>query len=271
MIRKLILFSIGLLVTVSAVAAPADFTVTSPIDGKTFRLSDAKGRYVALHFLLKTECPFCLRHTAEYTIKAKGPTLETIMQKGFVYVLMVPMKSPGVYQYRVAVRDKASGKIGSAGQIIQVPDLTKRKLTLSNLFAENVSMSVWQSIAAGKVGEGPGQVKVPSTLVYDTVLRKSVAGSVLRYGIEVYNAKSDGGMPNLETQAQILQNNSVVIEGNLNKVNASAQADPKHVRVSGAIMLKDNLQPGDYLLRLTVFDRGGRQTATQVFPFEIVK
>jgi peroxiredoxin Q/BCP len=51
-------------------AAPADFTVTSPIDGSTFRLSEVKGRYVALHFLLKTECPFCLRHTAEYSMKA---------------------------------------------------------------------------------------------------------------------------------------------------------------------------------------------------------
>src|ERR1041384_5310559 len=53
-------------------AAPADFTVTSPIDGKTFRLAEAKGRFVALHFLLKTECPFCLRHTAEYSMKAPG-------------------------------------------------------------------------------------------------------------------------------------------------------------------------------------------------------
>lgn len=51
-------------------AAPGDFSVTSPLDGATFRLSDARGRYVALHFLLKTECPFCLRHTAEYSMKA---------------------------------------------------------------------------------------------------------------------------------------------------------------------------------------------------------
>jgi len=208
---------------------------------------------------------------AEYTIKAKGPTFDTMMQRGFVYVLMVPIKSPGVYQYRVAVRDKTSGKVGSTGQIIEVPDLGKRKLTLSNLFAENVSMSVWQNIASGKIGNGPGQVQVPSTLLYDTVLRKFVAGSVLRYGFEVYNAKADGAMPNIETQAQILQNDRVVVEGNLNKVNSTAQADPKHVRVSGAIMLKDTLQPGDYLLKMTVVDRAGKQTATQVLPFTIVK
>src|SRR5689334_4130490 len=51
---------------VSPGAAAIDFTVESPSDGKIFKLSEAKGRYVALHFLLKTECPFCLKHTREY-------------------------------------------------------------------------------------------------------------------------------------------------------------------------------------------------------------
>ena len=209
---------------------------------------------------------------AQYTIKAKGATLDAMLQKGFVYVLMMPMKKPGVYQYRVAVRDTTSGKIGSAAQIIEIPDLEKRKLTISSLAVENVSMSVWQNIAAGKVGTGPGQIQVPSTLLYDTVLREFKPGTVLRYGFEVYNAKGDAqSMPKLETQAKILQNNGVVIEGNLNKVDASTQTDPKHVRVAGAILLKDTLQPGDYLLQVSVIDRTGRQTATQIFPFSIVK
>jgi VWFA-related protein len=209
---------------------------------------------------------------AEYTIKAKGATLETMLAKGFVYVLIVPIKTPGVYQYRVAVRDKASGKIGSAAQVVDVPNLSKKRLTLSNLMIEDVSMAIWQNIAAGKVGSAPGQIQVPSTLLYDTVLRRATSGTVLRYGFEVYNAKGDGqSMPKLETQAKILQNNAVIVEGNLNKVDVSRQVDPKHIKVSGAIMLKDTLQPGDYLLQLTVFDRGLRQTATQVFALEIVK
>ena len=36
-------------------------------------------------------------------------------------------------------------------------------------------------------------------------------------------------------------------------------------------MLKDTLQPGDYLLQITTFDRSGKQIATQILPFEIVK
>ena len=51
-------------------AAPVDFTVESPADGKTFKLSEAKGKYVALHFLLKTECPYCLKHTRDYATKS---------------------------------------------------------------------------------------------------------------------------------------------------------------------------------------------------------
>lgn len=50
---------------------PKDFTLKS-VDGKhEFKLSEAKTEYVALHFLLKTECPICLRYTAEYAAHAK--------------------------------------------------------------------------------------------------------------------------------------------------------------------------------------------------------
>ena len=47
-------------------SAPADFTVESVPAGKTFRLSEARGQFVVLHFLLKTECPICLRHVREH-------------------------------------------------------------------------------------------------------------------------------------------------------------------------------------------------------------
>ena len=43
-----------------------DFTLTSVTDNTTFTLSKSKGKFIALHFLLKTECPFCIRHTSEY-------------------------------------------------------------------------------------------------------------------------------------------------------------------------------------------------------------
>ena len=207
-----------------------------------------------------------------YAIKTKGATYDAMLAKGFVYVLMMPIKKPGVYQYRVALRDADTGKVGSASQVVEIPDLSKPKLLLSSLAVEDVSMSTWQNITQGKIGSGAGQAHVASTLLYDTVLKQFPAGTVLRYGFEVYNAKRNGSdPPQLETQAKILQNDHVVIQGNLNKFDASAQHNEASQKVSGAIMLKDTLSAGDYVLQIIVIDTLTKKSASQLFPFEIVK
>lgn len=53
-------------VAIAQAAQPKDFTVKSPINGASFTLSEHPGKVVVLHFLLKTECPFCLKHTHAY-------------------------------------------------------------------------------------------------------------------------------------------------------------------------------------------------------------
>ncbi len=54
----------------AAAEPPQDFTVQSPTHNRKFTLSEAKGKIVVLHFLLKTECPYCLRHTQTYHKKS---------------------------------------------------------------------------------------------------------------------------------------------------------------------------------------------------------
>lgn len=56
----------------------ADFTLPAVGDNEPFILSEAKGYYVALHFLLKTECPYCIRHTNDYI--EKSSSLENVIQ-----------------------------------------------------------------------------------------------------------------------------------------------------------------------------------------------
>lgn len=77
----LVAASLGFAVFSSAQPArtnPDDFTVKSATTDAAFRFADAKGKYVALHFLLKTECPVCLRHTRDYFTKAA--TLPNVVQ-----------------------------------------------------------------------------------------------------------------------------------------------------------------------------------------------
>jgi peroxiredoxin Q/BCP len=68
---KQVLITLLAIVNLSATAAnPDDFTIKSATDKSSFTLSQARGKFVALHFLLKTECPLCLRHTRDYFTKA---------------------------------------------------------------------------------------------------------------------------------------------------------------------------------------------------------
>lgn len=62
----------------AAPMTPKDFTLPAVNGGKDFTLSEAKGRVVALHFLLKTECPICIRTTNEYHLK--GAELAGVQQ-----------------------------------------------------------------------------------------------------------------------------------------------------------------------------------------------
>ena len=62
-----------------------------------------------------------------------------------------------------------------------------------------------------------------------------------------------------------------MVEGNPIKFDAAGQPDMKHAKISGAIMLKDTLTPGDYVLQVTVTDTLSKQRSVKLFPFEIIK
>ena len=99
---------------------PKDFTVESPTHNESFTLSEAKGKTVVLHFLLKTECPLCLRYTQSYAKQSKDRT-------DVVHVFLKPdsvaeiakwashldakslAKSPGIYRDEDAKLAKAYG------------------------------------------------------------------------------------------------------------------------------------------------------------------
>jgi peroxiredoxin Q/BCP len=72
-----LLFLVSLSVIVNA-QARTNIKLSSATDDNEFVLSNEKGKFVALHFLLKTECPYCIRHTQEYFSKAK--TLKNVVQ-----------------------------------------------------------------------------------------------------------------------------------------------------------------------------------------------
>ena len=176
---------------------------------------------------------------------------EVMRQHGVNYSLDLPIKEPGGYQVRVAVRDPASQKVGSAGQFIEIPKLRPDRLALSGIV-----------LNATVMGEsGPA-------------MRRLKAGDRLSYELEIYNARRDSATQatNLEGRIQIFRDGRLV---SAQKPGAIRQdpGDSKRLVMSGEFALAPEMAPGDYLLLVTVIDKLApprHSTARQWIDFEVV-
>ena len=86
MFRKIVcVIAIGLMASFATsllAENPTSFTVKSALDDTKFVLEENRGKTVVLHFLLKTECPYCLRYTREYAqLAVKTPDVVHVFLK----------------------------------------------------------------------------------------------------------------------------------------------------------------------------------------------
>lgn len=204
-----------------------------------------------------------------YVLTVKGDAYKQILAEGLVYHFSFPVKKPGAYQYRVAIRDTQTGKIGSASQFIDVPDLRKNRLTASSIILENLNATQWQKFS------DPNAVRMPSNPMSDTALRRIKTGTVLRYGYEIYNAKVNSQkQPALRVKIRVFRDGVSVLDGKETSLDLLGQTDLRHIKATGAVAIGVSMQPGDYILQVIVTDslaRKGQQVATQYIQFEVAQ
>lgn len=210
-----------------------------------------------------------------YTLIISPEQYQKFVSEGFIYYFAFPIKKPGAYQMRVAIRDQASEKVGSANQFIEVPNLKNKRLTLSGIVLNNLTYQQWnkqqQTTPANTAVDDDEQ----NSPMADTALRSFKRGTVLRYGFEIYNAKAGNGQtPRLNTQTRIFRDGKLLFEGKPQPVNASAQNNSQIGYGTGAINLGGEMQTGDYILQIVVTDNLAKdkyKVTTQFVQFEIVK
>ena len=160
-----------------------------------------------------------------------------------IYNSRLPL-TPGLYQVRVATRDINSGRVGSAQQWIDIPDLALRRLSLSSLL-----------LALQDVSKGQVQFNVD---------HRFARNAHLGFMAFIYNAtQGQGGLsaPDLSFQARLLRMGQSVVNTRWQKVAVKSQ-DPSRIVCSGDIPLK-SIPSGDYTLELTVTDDINKTSATQ--------
>lgn len=209
------------------------------------------------------------------SIDVPAKEYEELLRDGLVYTLTFPVKKPGAYQLRAGVRDLATGKVGSASQFIMVPDVGKKRLTMTGLVANNITYETWnRSAEAGDVkiaGEGARPVRSGDQFS-DTALRRFRDGTVLAYAFEAYNVRASKP-GDLRLRTRLIKDGKVIYSGKESAVDLGRAKKGSKVDLQGAINLAKGLEPGEYALQVILTDDAGKKkyrTASQFMQFEIV-
>ncbi len=158
---------------------------------------------------------------------------------------------PGLYQVRVAVRERATGRTGSTQQWIEVPDIAAGRFQLGSLFLGEREASAAEPTSA------PRPVMVNAA-------RRFARTSVLRFQTTVYNASHT----DVEIEARVLRGDRAVVLMPAAKVPTDTTKDLKRLPYWAEIDL-GQLSPGRYVLQVTAVDRKTKASASQQSSFVV--
>jgi hypothetical protein len=167
---------------------------------------------------------------------------------------------PGLFQVRVAARDRQTGRTGSALEWIEVPSFKEPRLALSSIF-----------LAERAGGEPPPEMtpeNVSAGVIFN-VNRRFSRASWMRFVTFVYHAaKGGGGQPDVALQVQIFRDDQPVFTAPLARVRAENSPDPARLPYAAELPLA-TFPPGRYALHLTAIDRHAKATAAQRVNFVV--
>ena len=200
-----------------------------------------------------------------YTVRLTDTLYQqSIAAGGILYTAFHPISKPGAYQMRVALRDAASKRVGSASQFIEVPNIKTGRLTLSSLVLSNASA---QDVAAGNDPLADAS----------SVLRVFHPGSELNYAYEVLNADAGAGRgPHLETRIRLFRDGALIYDGAPDNPGSNGKTlpDPRNLMINGKFRLDRQLVPGYYVFQVSVADESSKNRNHDVSAwqtFELVK
>ena len=181
--------------------------------------------------------------TKQATLQLQESSYRDAMLMGLAYRIPVPVKRAGLYEVRVAIRDTTNGKLGSAREYVEVPDLKNGRPAVSGVLVYNA---------------GPRRPDAAAPGIAE--MRLFRREDSLGYACQFFNAKS------ARAEARIVRDGKQVMAVTIEALDtASGTGTAKGVVPLAA------LDPGNYILQIMITREQGRDvTASQWIDFEIV-
>ena len=176
-------------------------------------------------------------------------------EQSVIYNNRTPL-APGLYLVKIGARESKSGHTGAAAQWLEIPDLSKKYLTLGSLLL---------GIKTVRQSDQPGDVQIQFSV--DHQFERPLQLDFMSF---VYNAaQAADGTINLATKIEIFDAQGRVIVGTpMRPVSTGGLNDLSRVPLSGSIKQQTSA-PGNYLLRITVSDLTTNKTAVEQTVFTI--
>ena len=184
-----------------------------------------------------------------------------------IFVLSIPV-APQQPQPRVAVRDAASAKLGSAAQLVEVPALVANKIALSG-----ITLSTDADAPTPATGPAQGKETGAAGTNANLAMRRFRSSSNLFYSYVVYvgHGKKSTEVPALLAEVRLFRDGTLVYGGGAKAIDTVGQSDVERITAAGGLRLT-SLTPGTYVLQVTVKDQSrNRADATQLIDFEVVQ
>lgn len=180
-------------------------------------------------------------------------------EQSIIYNNRTPLP-PGIYQVKVAIRETQSGQVGGAAQWIEIPDLSKKQLTLGSLLlgAEEV-----KKMDNGEEAGAQIQFSV------DHRFSRPLKLNFLSFVYNTSQGKTRDDKVNLAIQIEVLNaRNQVVVNSSMRALEINEVSDFARIPFSGSVR-RDVILPGIYTLRITVNDLKTKNTAVQQTVFTV--
>jgi len=199
------------------------------------------------------------RYTFNMEPEKKSENIELIRKYGIQFSLLLPVKKPGAYVVRIAVQDAESGKVGSAYQFVEVPDLKKKKMTLSDIFmiTNDEDLAWMNSDVTKELSQGRFFPVMRNDETRSPALRSYMAGDNLQTLMMIYNADPKAiARSEIEMQTILYKDGVEFTRVSPWQVTAgSADNTDDGIRVSRKMTLGLDMAPGDYVLQRRVVDK----------------
>ena len=199
-----------------------------------------------------------VKHAAVLSLRPNE--YQQALREGLNLRFDIPVKRPGSYQVRIGVRDQNTSKIGSAGELVAIPDLKKKQLAMSGIVLRGM----------------PETTGTPTAAMANPGTRRFMSGSDLYFAFLIYNAAINPAtkLPDLVMETRLFRDDKRAGTETQGAVSAVKQADPSRLFTTGVVKLDPSLEPGNYYLQIVITDKAARAQQTQItqwVDFEIVK